>query len=101
MSKAAKPKIAERRADICKRVEKCTLLDLEILDQVLEIEEYGRRAKMRNTVCDHDRAMANRWFLLYSALHCHEDDAEEALQRFRLLTRIRVEKEMHKKSKPA
>lgn len=99
MSKAAKPKIAERRADICKRVEKCTLLDLEILDQVLEIEEYGRRAKMRNTVCDHDRAMANRWFLLYDALHWPDEEAERVLAILRTLRRGMVN--AHKESKPA
>ena len=91
MSKAVK--IAERRADICKRVEKCTHLDLEILDQVLEIEEYGRVAKMRNTVCDHDRAMANRWFLLY------DEEAERVLAILRTLRRGMVN--AHKESKPA
>lgn len=99
MSKAAKPKIAERRADICKRVEKCTLLDLGILDQVLDILEHMNRAKMRNTVCDHDRAMANRWFLLYDALHWPDGEAEHVLAILRTLRRGMVN--AHKESKPA
>ena len=99
MSKAVKPKIAEMRSETCKRIEKCTLLDLEILDQVLDILEHMRRAKMRNTVCDHDRAMANRWFLLYDALHWPDEEAERVLAILRTLRRGMVN--AHKESKPA
>lgn len=93
------PKIAEKRADICKRVEKCSLLDLGILDQVLEIVEYSRRAIRRNETCDPDMAMTRRWLLLYSTLHCHDDDMEAALSRFRLLVKMRAENELRKEGK--
>ena len=93
------PKIAEKRADICKRVVKCSSLDLGILDQVLEIVEYSRRAIRRNEVCDPDMAMTRRWLLLYSTLHCHDDDMEAALSRFRLLAKMRAENELRKEGK--
>lgn len=93
------PKIAEKRADICKRVEKCSSLDLGILDQVLEIVEYSRRAIRRNEACDPDEVMSKRWCLLYSTLHCHDDDMEAALSRFRLLMKMRAENELRKEGK--
>ena len=54
---------------------------------------------MRNTVCDHDRAMANRWFLLYDALHWPDEEAERVLAILRTLRRGMVN--AHKESKPA
>lgn len=95
----SQPKIAEKRADICKRVEKCSSLDLGILDQVLEIVEYWQRAKRRMKACDPDEVMSKRWCLLYSTLHCHDDDMEAALSRFRLLVKMRAENELRKEGK--
>ena len=95
------PKIAELRAASCKRVEKCSLRDLDILGQVLDLLEYARRMKARSQVCAPDEMMDNRWFLLYGALICHDEDAPKAIDFLRVLRRIRAEKEMGKRNQTA
>lgn len=67
------PKIAERRNEICKRVEKCTRNDLELLDKALDCLEYMRRAYRAGDDFECDPVRMERRFLLYTVLTAHDE----------------------------
>lgn len=73
------PKIAERRNEICKRVEKCTKNDLELLDKALDCLEYMRRVYKAGDDFECDPVRMERRFLLYTVLTAHD----EAIPRMR------------------
>lgn len=67
------PKIAEIRNETCKRIEKCTKNDLELLDKALDCLEYMRRAYSAGDDFECDPVRMERRFLLYTVLTAHDE----------------------------
>lgn len=67
------PKIAEIRSEACKRVNKCTTNDLELLNRLLDCLEYRRRKCRTGADAECDPVRLEHWILLRTVLTAHDE----------------------------
>lgn len=74
------PKIAEMRNETCKRIEKCTKNDLELLGKALDCLEYMHRVHRAGDDFECDPVRLDHWFLLYTVLKACDEAIPRMLQ---------------------
>lgn len=74
-----KPRVADVRAEICARVGKCTLYDLEKLGLLMTVLEANRRMHRLNELTDYDHLMCDRFVLMSIVLRSHDEDVARML----------------------
>ena len=88
-----KPKIAEVRADMCRRVGKCSTLDWEKLELLLAVLEANRRMHYLAELTEADKLMCDRYVLLNIVLHSHAEDVGRMLSWCRAVMHERVKRD--------
>ena len=76
---STKPRIADVRAEMCARVGKCTMLDLDKLAMLMTVLEANRRMHRLNELTAYDHLMCDRFVLLSIALRSHDEDVARML----------------------